>query len=156
MKAEATIKPATRVHCVRLARQLRAEDRAELTAIGMPNPRLALEACLRASTLAFTLEVDGEIGAMVGCGPAVGAPSRIGWVWFLTGEPFKAHPRPYMRVARRVTRQLLERYPVLVNLIDARYEAAVRWAKWLGFSVGTPVPHGPAGMPFHPARLEAH
>jgi hypothetical protein len=44
---------------------------------------------------------------------------------------------------------------VLENFIDARYEAAVRWAKWLGFDVGAPVPYGPAGMPFHPARLEA-
>jgi hypothetical protein len=77
-------------------------------------------------------------------------------MWFITGQKFIERPRAFARPARAVMAQLLERYPILVNYIDARYEAAVRWAKWLGFRVGEPVPYGPAGMPFHPARLEAN
>lgn len=156
MKAEATIVPGKLLHCMRLGDSLRAEDRAELEALGRPDPHYALVECLQASDVVFAAVVEGEVAAMFGCSPVTEAPTGVGCVWFLTGSAFAAHPRAFVRIARSVMKQLLERYPVLVNFIDARYSAAVRWAKWLGFDVKAPVPYGPAGMLFHPARLEAH
>jgi hypothetical protein len=157
MRADAAIVEATYADAAALAASLRPEDAAELAAIGETDMTLAINRCMDASTVSFAAVLDGQVGAMFGCGPvrsALGSPDGLGWVWFITGKTFAQKPRPFARPARAVMAQLLERFPILVNYIDARYEAAVRWAKWLGFDVGAPVPYGPAGMLFHPARLE--
>lgn len=159
MKVDATIQDATLRHAMQLGDNLRPEDRAELEAIGATDPHRALVNYLKGSGVAFAAVLNGEVGAMFGTAPvdsALSAPEGLAAVWMLTGRKFAEKPRAFIRPARGMLQLLLERHHILVNYIDARYEAAVRWAKWLGFVVGSPVPYGPAGMPFHLARLEAH
>jgi hypothetical protein len=143
---------ATREHAEALARTMRAEDVAECHAGGLA-PLAALVQSVDTSDVAYAALVDGQVGAMFGVGQLAGVDEPVGHVWFLTGASFARHPRPFVRIARWVVAHMLQLYPVLFNIIDFRYTAAVRWAKWLGFDVGEPMPFGPAGVPFVSARL---
>jgi len=131
---------------------MRPEERAELTAAAL-EPLEAVLQSMRKSDASWAAIVAGEVGAMFGVGQLAGTSERVGQVWFLTATPFIKHPRAYMAVAREAVSSMLELYPVLFNIIDSRYAAAVRWAKWIGFDVGAAQPFGPAGVPFVPARL---
>lgn len=153
MASEAQLVPADSAHAEALARAMRAEDAAECRAGGL-EPLEAVLTSLEGSDIALAAIVDGEVGAMFGVGPLAGVSDRVGHVWFLTAEPFAKNPRPYMRVARKAISVMLDLYPILFNIIDARYDAAVRWAKWLKFDVSkTTHPFGPDGLPFIAARL---
>jgi hypothetical protein len=41
-------------------------------------------------------------------------------------------------------------YDILVNYVDNRYEAAIRWLRVLGFWVGEPEVYGTSGELFRP------
>ncbi len=152
MVTEATVVPATRELAELLAPLMRAEDVAELRAGGL-TPLEGLLQSIEGSDVAQAVMVGGQVGAMFGVGPLAGVNERVGQVWFLTGRLMSKHPAAFVRLARPAIASMLELYPVLFNVIDARYAAAVRWVKWLGFEVGEPQPFGPAGVLFVPARL---
>ena len=63
-------------------------------------------------------------------------------------DTLTAHPREMLVYGRRKIRELLEEFPVLENWCDARYHAAHRWLKRLGFTLSDPEPHGPHGEEF--------
>lgn len=42
-----------------------------------------------------------------------------------------------------------ERYPKLINHVDARNKPSVRWLARLGCTIDEPAPFGVAGLPFH-------
>lgn len=42
----------------------------------------------------------------------------------------------------------LGEFRLLVNFVDVRNEASVRWLKRLGFTMGPPQPYGVQGLPF--------
>jgi len=149
--------PATDAHCEALAPLLRPEDVAEAEAMleGYTTPLDCLQRSVAVSSHAWAALVDGVPDAMFGVVPfettALERPSAL--IWFVTGTGFPRHALAFARVARPIIRALLEQFGPIGNFIDARYSAAVRWAKWLGFTVGEPVPFGPKGLLFHPARL---
>lgn len=152
MATEAVIRQAEEHDAFELVRVMRDEDAAECFAGGV-HPLEAVQHSMRTSDASWSVLVGGELVAMFGVGPLAGVSELVGQVWFLTGEGFSRHRRACVRAARPAIAVMLQFYPVLFNIIDARYAAAVRWAKWLGFDVGEPQPFGPAGVPFVPARL---
>jgi hypothetical protein len=147
------IVPATEAHAHELAPSLRPADAAEVKASGGFEPLDALLASLGVSEVASTLLIDGKVAAIFGVAPAhfdvEGEGVRdVGVVWLLGGTALFEAPLSFLRRCRPVVREFLERYPLLMNAIDARYEKALRWAKWLGFQVMEPVPFGFEGRPF--------
>lgn len=158
MAAEVSIVRATREHAIALAPTMRKADAAEVWASGRYSPQEALLESLRASAEAYTLLIDGEPAVMWGVVPL---PTRTllappaGAVWLLGGEAVTRHKRLFLRLSRVGLARLLERYPVLVNAVDARYVQAVRWLRWLGFTVGEAQPFGVAGLPFHPISIRS-
>jgi hypothetical protein len=150
--SEARIVTATKAHAAALELTLRPEERRELAASGGEGPIGSLAVSVDAITALW----GDEVVAMAGIGkpvhPTVGGPA-VSVVWFLTGAGFPLRARHFMKPAKEVLRRFLETVGVLVNLIDARYEAAVRWAKWLGFEILPPIEWGRQGRKFHPARL---
>jgi hypothetical protein len=152
---DVTIERACLEDALELADVMREADVAECEAIG-GHPLDHLIASLDASAVAYTVRFDGEVAAMYGAGPADDTTlcSR-GVAWLLTGRRVAQHPKAFLKLCRPAVAELLGLYPVLENAIDARYAAAVRWAKWLGFVVEPAVKLGPAGALFHHVRLEA-
>jgi hypothetical protein len=151
-----TFVPAHEGHAQSLALTMRPEDVEEVGASGYDSPLQALLVALEVSDRSWAVLADGEVAAMFGIATAadtVLGSGHIGQVWFLTGSGFLRHKRAFVRVARAVVRQLLEECGILYQYVDARYAAALRWVKWLGFAVGPPVAHGPHGLPFCPAVI---
>lgn len=157
MARSVRILKATVAHAEALAPLMRPEDAAEVWASGGYPPLDVLLEALNFSDVAYTLFLDGEVAAMWGVGPAMKptllAGRWLGVPWLLTGRAVTKHPGAFLRACRACLPLLLQRYPVLVQWVDARYVAAVRWVRWLGFEVGEPVPFGVSGLPFHPVRI---
>src|SRR3954470_20102838 len=129
---------------------MRREDVAEVLALGFQDARTAVWHSLSQSTVAFALLFDGEVAAVFGVGRA---ENGVACVWALTGRAVHVHPRAFIRASRPILHMLLSECGVLCNVVDARYEASVRWLRWLGFSVGPAIPIGPEGIPFHPISI---
>jgi hypothetical protein len=144
---------ATEQDAIALEPHLREADRAELEAASGPDVRGNLRSAVRMSTgrggkMAFVAEHEGEVIALFGFVPA-GLLSGVAYPW-LVGTPGLARvPGMLNRLARSYCSAVLGEYPVLVNFVDARHEASVRWLKRIGFELQPPEPFGVAGLPFH-------
>jgi hypothetical protein len=150
-----SIVPGTRALAEALAPLLREGDIAEGRALGL-EPKAALVDSFAQSEDCWATLFDGEVAAMCGVVPhrqtALG-DAGTGLVWMLSGRACNVHPKAFLRTSRAVVDVLLERYRLLSNVIDARYDGALRWARWLGCEVEAPRPFGPLGAPFCPFTL---
>jgi len=145
--AEYQIVPATREHAVKLAARMRASDLRELRALGL-DPFVALYDGIKVSRDAVTGLVDGRVLGMFGV--AVYVPlSDEGCPWFLGSYEVPQHSRAFLRFCKTGLSHIAPQYSLLVNYVDARYPEAVRWVRWLGFTVDAPEPRGPHGVLFH-------
>lgn len=145
-RASVAFRPATMEDVFFLADRLRRADRDEVLALGFRSPLLALESSFASSDAAFTGLIDGVPAMMFGVGAPLFAES--GTVWALGTDVLTAHPREMLVYGRRKIRELLELFPFLENWCDARYTAAHRWLKRIGFTLSDPLPHGPHGEEF--------
>jgi hypothetical protein len=140
--------PGTLELAEQLAPLLRAGDVAEGLALGL-DPRQGLLDSVRCSEVSWAALFDGEVGAMVGARTTARTLlGTAGEVWILSGTAVDRNPRAFMRSSRQVLEQLLQQWDSLSNVVDTRYEASLRWLKWLGFSFAPPVPMGPQGVLF--------
>lgn len=131
--------PATVEHAKALAPLLRMEDRAEVFRLYGWDAETALVESLRASTSAWTAIAEGEPIAMFGVCP-VQLLGAIGLPWLLTGDGIERHKLTFVREARKFIEQTRTIWPVLVGIVDPRYEKALRFCKRLGFKVQDPAP----------------
>jgi hypothetical protein len=134
-------------HVQALSNTMRSEEVAEVYAAMGASPEQALHTCLSNAEEAVTVLDDGAVLAMVGVSPI----SYLGCIaspWMLTSETSRTHARDYIRYTKDFVNRWSTKYH-LVNYIDARYEASIRWAKWAGFTVHPPQPHGYLRLPFH-------
>lgn len=145
-RAEVTFRPATAEDCRVVAANLREADRREVLASGFRSPLSALEASFYGSDVALAGLIDGEVSMIFGVGASVFADAGV--VWALGTDNLTRHPREMLIHGRAKVRELLERFPVMENYCDARYTAAHRWLKRIGFTLSGPVPYGPHGELF--------
>jgi len=136
-------------HIPALASSMRAEDVAECYAYGR-SPAQALEESLARATYAYTAIADGEPIAMWGV-REVGLLGGEAVVWCLTGEGIWRHKKTFLRGSRAFAEYLRKRYSTVWNLVDSRYTRAIRWLKWMGFSIHGKVMVG--DVPFYLAVL---
>lgn len=139
--------PATAEHVLELGARMRPADAAEVLASGGYAPVDAVADAVAHSAEAWAGLIGGELAAVFGIVPG-SFLSFEAYPWLLTTATVERHPRAFLRTCREVVDDWLERYPVLVQAVDARYDAALRWARWLGFEVEPPAPFGVAGLPF--------
>lgn len=135
-----TVLAATDDDVHQLAPRLRAEDRAEVLALGV-DPVDGLLQSIAGAREAWTYRADRQIICMAGITP-LSLIGRIGVPWLLGSELVLQHRRTFMTETRRMVAHWLTHFDVLRNVVDARYEAAIRWLRWLGFVIGEPFPLG--------------
>lgn len=152
MGIEVTILPATMGDAVELAPRMRQSDRDEVLASAGFTPFEALVKSLELSDRAYSLRFGAELGAMYGVA-AHRNVRGVGVPWLLTSTEVDRYPVAFLRQSKPALEEMLGMYDALINYVDARYTAALRWAKWLGFHVADPMPFGVAGLPFHPISL---
>jgi hypothetical protein len=141
----------THAHC--LAAHMREEDAAEVLASGGCTPIEALMDCLTMSgDEAWSAMIGEQVMAMFGIVPQ-SLVTGAAVPWLLTSALVDRYPKAFFHASRLILRGLiLPKYPYLTNMVDARYEKALRWARRLGFTVHPAEPIGPCSMPFH--RIE--
>ena len=142
-----TIEPVTAAHVLELSRAMRPEGIAELAACGV-EPLAALDSSVRMSIAAWAALADGKVAAIYGVVPFE-QPGQ-GCVWMISGSVFVTYARHFVKIAPAVLDTLLEQVGELINFVDARYGAALRFVRWLGFDIGPAEPRGPHGLLFHP------
>lgn len=123
---------ATAAHAEALAPRLRAECLRDVLAIGYPDGRSGLLAGIRAGP-AYSAMLGDEVIAMFG------VSSSAGEVWVLTSDAVTKRPRLFLRCCPEALELLFQHSNHLENFVDARFEACIRWLKWLGCEVGEPV-----------------
>lgn len=148
MAAETSILPALREHAEELALNLRPEDLEEISLSGFGDPLEAILSSIEVSALAYALLIDDEVVAIAGVAPRR-TDHSVGVVWCLKGLGIHRHPLTFVRLCRPAIAHFLGHYPTLTNIVDAKYSAALRWARWMGFTVDEARPFGPAGRPHH-------
>lgn len=139
------IEDATVEHAVALAPHLRQADVDEVV-VGGETPLGALTQSTTMSEVAYAVFFDDELACMVGVVPLVHGEGTIYRPWLLTGKAVDKHKRTFVCLSRWVMAHLLECYPELNQVVDARYSAALRWASAIGFDLGDSIPFGPEGM----------
>jgi hypothetical protein len=144
-------RPATREDARYVAARLRDADREEVVAMGS-TPQTAVEWSRLMSDFAWTGLIDGEPSMIFGCGSSL--ISTTGEIWALGTNTCTSAPREMLVYGRYVVSRMLEVFPALQNYCDARYTAAHRWLKKLGFTVHPAEPHGPNGELF--CKIEIH
>src|SRR5262245_49618128 len=139
--------PATEQDARELAPRLRDQDHAEVLALGS-NPLEALQESVATAREAWTYrDGAGDIICMAGVCPQT-LIGQTGVPWLLGSDLVRAHAPTLFRESRRMVGQWLDTFPILQNQVPADYTAALRWVRWLGFTV-EPI------QPFHTVRLTA-
>lgn len=146
--AKVEIVPVDPAEVDAIAASVRQADIEEITgALGIAI-RDALLDGVTGSLKAQKIVVDGETVCVFG--DAVHSVlGRIGVPWMISTEAIERHPRGFLRVCRDEVADMLNRHELLLNFVDVRNTAAIRWLKWLGFQFEDPEPYGPKGMLFH-------
>jgi len=144
------IRKAERGDVAALAVTMRQQDVDEVELVGM-TPASALAYGLAKSKQCWTAFYKGRVVCMFGVSQKAkvgGHTAPVGWL--LTSDVVEDCPLAFWKACRAILPALVRKYGKLVNLIDARNEQAVRWAKRLGFTVMDPVMYGNPPMPCHP------
>jgi hypothetical protein len=101
-----------------------------------------------ARSLRCALIMAGDL-PLAAFGDACQSPlGGVGIPWLVSTDHITAHARGFLRVCRPLVADMLTRHQVLINYVDARNVAAIRWLEWLGFEMSEPMPAGVRGLPF--------
>lgn len=115
--------------------KLRREDEEEVIASGYPSAEAALAQSFERSALRFTAEIKGVPVAMFGLAPE----SLVGEkavVWLLGCPEMAKVKKSFVKLSRVIIKEMFQRYPVLFNLVDARYGSTIRWLESCGAEFG--------------------
>ena len=135
-----------------IAREARQADRDEIEEGCGQSIASALTLGLRSSVAAHVIAWgDTPLAAFgdVSYSPGAG----IGIPWLISTNAIEKHPRAFLRICQPLVAQMLERHLTLINYVDARNTAAIRWLEWLGFSMDSPAPYGVKGLLFRKFEL---
>lgn len=144
--ARAEVLPLTAADIDAILPDIRQADRDEIEgALHIPM-RQALADALADHCKASKIVVDGAVVAVFGDSTH---SAEIGVPWLISTRHVERFPRAFLQVCKPEVAEMLTRHPLLLNYVDARNQAAIRWLRWLGFTFCEPEPYGPDGHPFH-------
>lgn len=109
---------------------------------------LGLRSSVASSVIAWgdtPLAAFGDVSYSPGAG--------IGIPWLISTDAIEQHPRAFLKICKPLVAQMMERHQSLINYVDARNVAAIRWLEWLGFSMGSPTPYGPNQLLFRQFQM---
>lgn len=129
-----TTHPLTFDRIAPCAANLWQADVDELRAAGINDAVSMMNEALPTCLWAEEARWRGEPVAMFGVRPLPGG--EIGVPWMLTTVHMEhAERAAVVRAAVKAVARMREDFPVLINLIHAKNERAIRFVQWLGFTV---------------------
>lgn len=146
----AEIRKATIEDAQAIAANVREADRREIWASHMMTPLEAMEYGLKHSEFALTGLADGVPVCMWG-GVRASLIMSVGVPWMVTARALEQGEvaAAFIRRCKKSLQRFLKRYDILVNYVDARNYRAIRWLKYMGFTLQDARPYGFYGLPFH-------
>lgn len=126
--------PAMPQHIGTIARRMRAIDQLECRTMGH-DPKQALRVGLMASTIAWTVMIDGRPEAMMGATP-VSVAGGQGRPWLLMTDVAGRQAVTLVRLGRVYTAAMHRQYTFLENWVHADNHKTIRWLSRLGYAVG--------------------
>lgn len=143
---EYDIRRATLEDLQSVERRLRDSDRAEIAAQGASLSPEVLDILVSRDTYVGT--ADGlpvvAFGALLT--RAIGGSASL---WLLATPDLYPHSRTFIRAARPVVASLHSKYPELTSIVSESNVVAIRWLRWLGFTIADqPYAKGVNGEPF--------
>jgi hypothetical protein len=135
-----------------VAEHIRDADRAEIQALlGPVNVREALHDSLMASCDTWAAErADGGgtlcLFGIKSIGPLL---TPIASPWCIGTPVLDRLPSVLVKHSRRYFAEVRELYPLLVNFVDARNTASIRFLERVGFTIDEPSVMGAEQRPFH-------
>lgn len=134
-----------------IANNLRPSDRQELFAMRGEDADLyeiLISAVRRSTWCVCAFAEDGEPVAVFGLAP-VSMIGGIGSPWLLGTDRVREFSGALIRYGHKYITAMTAQYPELINYVDARNTASIRWLKRLGFTIHEAAPIGHQGLPFH-------
>lgn len=133
-----------------IARQADIDELTEALGVTIED---ALLCGIRDSLNARQIVVDGQVVAVFG-DAVFSLLGGVGVPWLISTIHVQKHPRAFLQVCKPEVRQMLTRHHHLMNYVDARNTAAIRWLKWLGFKFEPAAPYGARRFLFHKFTLK--
>lgn len=138
-----------------IAEHLRKSDRREIADAQPQDPYTVLMQSIKASgarvavyrlpvkrvVLSADAKMPWEPVAVFGMAPWPGLPHK-GIPWLLATERFNERGIHVLRFARRMLGALTTGYTAMENTVHAENKDAIRFLRWLGFTVEEPTPWG--------------
>ena len=146
-----TIIPTEYDHLLPVAKDMREADVLEVSATGNL-PYESLTEGFNLSSRCWTGLVDNRPAAIFGVAP-MSVLGGVGSPWLLGTDTCMKVKREFLTGSKPYVEQMLGLYPRLVNYVDVRNTASIRWLKWLGFEIHEPIPFGLSGELFHPFEM---
>ena len=137
------------VHCQVIADNIREPDRDELWAIGYLSPFNALMRSWAVSDKSWTALFDGMPACMFGVSMG-SAITDTGRPWLIGSRLIDRYPLSFLKGCKPHMDEVRKQYMYLENYVDVRNIRAIKWLKWMGFSVSDrPEPYGVMQLPFY-------
>lgn len=140
--------PATMKHIADMWPHMRMADQEEIWSMAHMSPLRALTDSVKHSPDAMTGLADETILCMFGVARQ-SALSMEGCPWLLTTDAVGQHGYAFAKISRDWITKLRGQYSYLSNFVDSRHHEAVKWLRWLGFTIHDAKPFGPDNIPFH-------
>lgn len=148
------IRQATVDDAAFIAQNVREPDKDELWATSFATPEHACLNGLRFSDVAMVAEVDGVPLCMWGIAP-VCLLTGTAIPWMVGTKDLDAKAKVFLRYCREPLLEMFQGYDRLINYVDARNTKAIRWLRYMGFTVEKEsAPYGVLHMPFHKFFME--
>lgn len=154
MSTDYEVRKANSADVLNLLSNLRPEDARECHAQVGPNFVRVLRAVTENAPHTYSGFYKDRLLCVFGVMSRHTILSDEGIAWMLATNNLKDHAVPFARYSVPVVQNMLSEYRELFNFVDARNYLAVRWLKWLGFTVFDAVPYGLNGEPFHPFNMK--
>lgn len=154
MTIKLTVKTGKFMDAQALQGRLREADQVELYRSTGKNPDEIILQAWTLSTYNRTIFMDDVPIAMFGVAPVavlLGSPWMVG-----TDAMKKAEVRMFVaRNSEKYIRQMLGRFPNLLNFVDMDNRLSIKWLKWCGFTFYDPEPYGPFDFYFYRFQMES-
>jgi hypothetical protein len=132
-----------------LCDDLRPADQRELDAAYARPAREIIAESIARSIEPLAAWDDDRLVAIFGHAPLGPILTPMASPWLL-GTPLLArHAGVLVRLSRQYVAAWREQHPLLVNFVDVRNVASIRYLKAVGFTLDEPAPFGVMGLPFH-------
>lgn len=126
------------------------EDAREIRSASGKEPHRAMALAVAASVRSWAAidQATGKLAVLVGVAQHPLSAST-GVPWASCTRAIEQYPKEFTRKGIAITREMHKHFPVLMNFVDERNTAHIKWLQWMGYEiVSRTTEHAADGSPF--------